>query len=106
LKIKATNDFIEHKDLNIVARDANNDVTKVKISIGYISFHKVPLTSKYFNLGRYKTEGDMILGFNSNVITDPHMLDEFNALDFSDLTGTNIKYVSSDCRFRLLDFRQ
>jgi hypothetical protein len=53
----------------------------------------VPSDSKYFNLSE---NGNTINGFSDEVIVNPHLLDSYNALDFS---GTSVKYVGANCQF-------
>jgi hypothetical protein len=100
LKITAEYNLRLHDDLNITARDANNNVAEVKISIANVSFNKVPLNDEYF---AFKDVGKSIItGFSEDVIKNPKskLTDKgFNALDFSDTTGTNIKYIDGDCKF-------
>jgi hypothetical protein len=89
----------QHGDLHITARDENNDVAKIRISIIEPSFNKIPLTSVYFVLGNTDVDGDTIEGFSPDIKRHPEKLSEFTALDFSNQTDTHIKYISGNCRF-------
>jgi hypothetical protein len=55
----------------------------------------VDMYSTIFDLGG--TDGDTILGFNNELLHNFDILDEYNALDFSE--QTQIKYISGSCQF-------
>jgi hypothetical protein len=99
LKIEVTKLLTHQGDLNITARDENNDIAKIRISIVGIVFKKIPLTDKYFDLDRTVVEDDTITGFSRYSIEHPDELNEFNAFDFSGQKDTHIKYISGDCQF-------
>jgi hypothetical protein len=98
LYIRATQDLVAPAtQLNIIATDENDAESRHNIPIYEPIFENVDFGTEYFSLTTTTSTNDTILGFSDRVIQDPSLLDNFNALDFSE--QTNIKYVGGTCKF-------